>query len=126
MMNTNSRIVVIVILFILKLILGIWLTLAGKPYNGLLLTVHKLIALATVIFIGVTVHNLRTGVGLNTLELIAVITTGALFLAAIISGGLASTEKLAYPAIVLIHRIAPFLSILTTAATVYLLIFFKP
>jgi len=125
-MNTNSRIVVIVILFILKLILGIWLTLAGKPYNGLLLTVHKLIALATVIFIGVTVHNLRTGVGLNTLELIAVITTGALFLAAIISGGLASTEKLAYPAIVLIHRIAPFLSILTTAATVYLLIFFKP
>lgn len=120
-MSTDSRILVIVILFVAKLILGIWLTLAGKPYNGLLLTVHKLIALATVIFIGVTVYSLRTGVRLNTVELIAVITTGVLFFAAIISGGLSTTDKLAYPAIVLIHRITTFLSIVATAATLYLL-----
>ncbi|MBN1875271.1 MAG: hypothetical protein JXA33_13670 [Anaerolineae bacterium] len=120
-MNIYSRIVVIVILFVLKLILGIWLTLTGKPYNGILVTIHKLISLATVIFIGVAVYRLREGVGLNTVELGAVIVTGVLFFAAIISGGLASTETLAYPAIILIHRIVPFLSILATIVTLYLL-----
>jgi hypothetical protein len=42
-----------VILFLLTLVFGFWLSHAGKPYNGMLFNVHKLIALACVVFLGI-------------------------------------------------------------------------
>jgi hypothetical protein len=45
-----------------------------------------------------------------------------LFLATIISGGLLSTDKAMPTAILTMHQITPFLTVLTTAVTLYLLL----
>ena len=120
-MNTKSRIVVIAVLFLLKFLFGFWLNRTGKPYNVAILTVHKLISLATVAFIAIAVHRLRGDVGLSAAEISAIIVTGLLFLLAIVSGGLLSIDKPAHVAILLAHKVAPFLSILSTAVMFYLL-----
>ena len=40
------------------LLFGFWLGKAGKPYNGILFNIHKLIALGTVILTGVQVYKI--------------------------------------------------------------------
>jgi hypothetical protein len=59
---------------------------------------------------------------LGALELVALAIAGLLFLGTIVTGGLLSTDK-RMPAVVLtMHRIAPFLTVLSTAVTLYLLV----
>ena len=122
-MNTESRIVIIGVLFLLKFLSGVWLTRSGKPFSGPVSAIHKLVSLVTVGFIAITVNRLRGEAGLSTPELVASVITGFLFLLAIVSGGLVSIEKPAPAAILIVHRVTPFLAVLATVATIYLMAF---
>ena len=122
MSTSVSRIVVTGLLFLFTLVFGIWLSNAGKPYNSVLFNIHKLIALGSVIFIAVTVHQLRASVGIQTLTIGAIAITGLLFLALFVSGALLSIGKPDHVAILTIHRVAPLLAVIFTALTLYLLI----
>ena len=48
-----SRLLLPAILFALTLGFGLWLSLWGKPYNGLLFNIHKLLALGAAVLVGV-------------------------------------------------------------------------
>ena len=100
---------------------GYWLTRSGKPYNGLLFNVHKLIALAAVVlFVAVLVRTGRAA-ALGTGEVIAGVVTGLLFVGLFVTGALVSVEK-PMPAIVAtVHHILPYLALVSTAAILYLL-----
>jgi hypothetical protein len=99
---------------------GIWLTRSGRPYNTIVLTVHKLISVAAVVFLVVILRRMHKEVPLVAIELAGAVITGLLFLGTIATGGLLSAEK-QMPAIVLwLHRITPFLTVLSTAVTLYL------
>jgi hypothetical protein len=87
----------------------------------IVLTVHKLIALGLIALVAVTVNRLRRDAGISGLTLGAVIATGALFLAAIASGGLLSTDKPPHPAVRILHQATPYLSALLTAALLLLM-----
>ncbi len=50
MRTVDPRIIVTGVLFGLTLAFGVWLSQAGKPYNPVLFNIHKLTALAAVIF----------------------------------------------------------------------------
>jgi len=95
---------------------GFWLTRAGRPYNGVLLTFHKLIALAAVVFLAVTIYRLGRTAGLGAGQLTAVIAAGLCFVALIVTGGLLSALKVPPPAIRTAHHILPYLALLCTAA----------
>lgn len=107
--------------FIITLIFGFWLSWRGKPYNGLLFNVHKLIALGTVIFAGITVYQLLKDAnlvrGILLLLGIAAICVIALFT----SGALMSAGKGDYRVMKLVHNIAPVLGAFTMGFIVYLL-----
>lgn len=121
-MITKSRIVTIGILFILKFLFGFWLNRTGKPYNAIVLAIHKLISLSMLVLIILTANNPRGGGGLNTAQIVALVATIVLFVLAIATGGLLSTDK-SMPVIVsVIHKVTPLLSILSTATTLYLLV----
>ncbi len=121
-MAIDKRILTVVILFILKFIFGFWLLRAGRPYNSLLLTVHKLIALGTMVYIIFIANRVRLQTGLTTQALTSTIVTVVLFMIGIISGGLVSLDKIAPVSISIIHKVTPFLSAIATAITVYLVI----
>ena len=100
---------------------GFWLRRSGKPYSSLYLNIHKLIALAAVVFLVMTVTRLNQVARLNTLELTVCLIAALLFLLTIISGGLASIPKDLPAAISNLHHLLPWVTILSTVVTLYLL-----
>jgi hypothetical protein len=59
---------------------------------------------------------------LSAIEMTAVVVSGLLFLGTIISGGLLSAENSIPAAVSVMHQITPYLTVLSTAATLYLLL----
>jgi hypothetical protein len=103
----------------LTLAFGIWLSHAGKPYSSLLFNIHKLIALGAVIVTALTVYQARAAVTIGSFTLIAVVATGLLFVALFVSGALLSIGQPDSAAILIVHRVAPWLVIITAALTMY-------
>jgi hypothetical protein len=50
-----TKIIICGLLFLLTLASGVWVSHSGKPINVVIFTIHKLIALATVIVAATTV-----------------------------------------------------------------------
>ena len=101
---------------------GIWLTRSGKPYNGIVLTVHKLISLAAAVLLGIFIYRTHQVAPLRTVELAAGVVTGSFFLDAVVSGGLLSIGKPMPGVILTMHRITPYLTVVSAAVTLYLLL----
>lgn len=100
---------------------GYWLTRSGKPYNGLLFNVHKLVALAAVVLWIVMLVQAGRAAALGTVEVVTTVVAGLLFVGLFVTGALLSMEK-PMPAIVAtIHHVLPYLALASTAGTLYLL-----
>lgn len=108
--------------FVFIFLSGLLLSRHKRPLNSIVLTIHKLISLAAGVFLIVRVYQANQVVALSITGLAAAVVTGLLFLGTGIAGGLLSTEKPMPPAVWWIHRVAPFLTVLSTAVTLYLLL----
>ena len=111
------------IFFIFILISGFWLSHAGKPINVLALTIHKLISLATLVFLIVSVYRLNQTAPLSPVQMAACAITILFFIAMFATGGLLSAAKTMPEIIHKIHQVMPYLVILSTLATLSLLHF---
>ncbi len=107
--------------FLFIFVFGFLLSRAGKPYPTLLFNVHKLIALGALVYLGITVYNLHQAAPLTPAHLALVVFTGICFVVTIVAGGLLNIDK--SPAfLAVIHRFSPYLTLLSTAAVLYLLL----
>jgi hypothetical protein len=121
-MGTTLRTVGIAVAFVLTFVFGYWVSHQGKPYNAILFNIHKLIALAVVILFTVTLFRTGRPAGLGAVEIIASVVTGLFLVGLFVTGALLSTDR-SMPAIVLrLHHITPYLAVLSTAVTLYLLL----
>lgn len=119
--TTPFRIAGAVLLFLFIFVSGYWLSRSGKPYGVILLTFHKLIALAAFVFLAILLIQSHRVTALSGTEMVAGTISGLFFLGLIISGGLLSSDA-RMPALVLkLHEITPYLTVLSSAATLYLL-----
>ncbi|MGD1994535.1 MAG: hypothetical protein PVI59_15175 [Anaerolineae bacterium] len=120
-MNANQlRNIGTVSLFVTILLSGYWLSRSGKPYSGLVLTIHKLIAVGTAVLLAVAIIRSGRAGALGTAELITGVVSSVFFLSLVVTGGLLSSE-LQTPAVVSrVHQVAPYLTILSTIATLFL------
>jgi hypothetical protein len=110
------------LLYLLIFLSGIWLSRSGAPYSTMLVTIHKLITLAAMIFFGRIIYQIHKGAPLSTIEWTIVVVMGVLFIGTIITGGLLSTNK-PMPAIVLtMHKITPLLTVLSNGIMLYVLL----
>ena len=92
------------ILFLLTLVFGFWLSYVGKPYNGLLFNIHKLIALACVVLLGIQFSKTLQA---PDWQLIVLLVVSALCVIALFtSGALMSAGKLEYALMLTLHRVA--------------------
>lgn len=116
-----SKLFLPVILFVLTLGFGLWLSLSGKPYNGLLFNIHKLLALGAVILAGLQVYSLMSGPSpqgwLFVLIVVATLCAVALFA----SGAFLSIGNWNVQVLLNIHRIAIAMAIICVAAVITLL-----
>jgi hypothetical protein len=115
------KILVTVVGFVLIFLSGYWLNKSGQPFNVAVLAIHKLVAVATIVYVAVTVLRINKIAPLGQVEWIACIAAGVFFLLTIASGGWLSAVR-TMPAVVnTLHQVLPFLTALSTAAFLYLL-----
>jgi len=113
--TTQLRAIGAGLFFLFIFLSGIWLSRSGKPLNGLILTIHKLISLAAGVFLIITLYQMNHAAALGALELAAAVVTGLFFVGTVVFGGLLSTGK-PMPAVILrMHQVMPFLTVLSAA-----------
>ncbi|HSB00144.1 MAG TPA: hypothetical protein VLE49_05805 [Anaerolineales bacterium] len=116
------RFVNIGLFFLLIFASGYWLNHSGKPYGAILFNLHKLIGVGLFVFLIVRITQLNHTTPLSAVEWIACAVAALFFLATIVFGGLASVAK-PMPAIVsLAHKLFPYLTVLSTVFSLYLLL----
>jgi hypothetical protein len=86
------------------------------------LTIHKLIGLAAGVFLVMTVYRIHQVAPLGPVEITAIVVTVLFFAGTVTAGGLLSTGKPMSAAISTLHQITPYLTVLSTAVTLYLLL----
>lgn len=118
----SSRIIYVGLGLVLAVISGIALSNSGRPLNNGIFTFHKLIAVGTIILLGLSIKNLFKVVDFHALYLIVIMVTGLLFLTLVVSGALLSFDNLAVRSILRIHQIAPLLALLFLTLSIYLLL----
>jgi hypothetical protein len=128
---TLSKIAGTGLFFLFIFLFGFWLSRSGRPYSTILFNIHKLIALAAVIFLIVTVYRSSRAaslgpaqivtVGITALTVIGLFATGAL-ISIDAAGGLGNASQSTRTAIIMIHRVLPYLAVLSTSMTLYLLL----
>lgn len=116
------KFLVIGILFILIFGFGYWLSHGGKPYNGILFNLHKLIGLAAGVYLVITVIQIQRASPISSLGWAALGVTVLLFLVNVAAGGLISIEKPMPVVFSILHKVLPYLCLLSTAASMYLLV----
>ncbi len=118
---SQSQAIATGLLFFFTFGTGIWLSRSGKPFNAALLAVHKLVSLAAAALIGMAAYQHKSQATLSAAEIAGLVATALLFVLTVATGGLLSTGKPARAAISAAHRVAPFLTVLSTAVTLSLL-----
>lgn len=107
------------IVFILTVAFGFSLSNAGKPYNGILFNIHKLITLAGVILTVVQFAKLPQRLAPISLVALLLFLAVLCVIALFVSGALMSAGKLDYALMLTIHRVAPFVLVLALGLVVY-------
>ena len=120
MIAVPSNIVNAGLLLLFTLASGIWLSRKARPISAALLTVHKLIALGTVISAGFAIYRSRAGIA-GWQELAAAAFAAALVVSLFSSGALLSGKKKGQAPVLSVHRIAALLVTALAAATATIL-----
>lgn len=116
-----SRFVLPGALFLVTLLSGIWLVRFGRPLNAAIMALHKIAAVVTVILLSVAVYRLAGHASISAVEGIALAVAILMGLLLFVSGALLSFDKLALPALVVVHKVAPLLTAIAAATALYLL-----
>ena len=80
MSTVQLRVVGAGLCFLFVFLSGMWLSRSGKPFNSIVLTIHKLVSLAAAVFLVVTVYQIDQVATPSGTEVIAGVVTGLLFL----------------------------------------------
>ena len=108
------------IIFLLTLASGLWLSRTGKPLNIVIFTVHKLIALASVIFTGMAIYNLIKNIQIQFLIAALIVVVALCVLALFVTGALMSRDKPLNDNLLTVHKVAPFLVVISIVVTLYI------
>jgi hypothetical protein len=119
-MDPVARFVTPVIVFLLTLASGLWLSRSGKPLKTGSFTLHKLIALAAVVVTALQTYNTLTIPDVAPIIIALIIVIGLCVVALFATGALMSAEKPGYRSLLTIHRIAPLLAVVAGVTVIYL------
>lgn len=118
---TLSKLASTGIFFVFIFLSGFWLSRKGRPYSMLVITVHKLIALAAGVFLGLTIYRIHQVTPLSIVQIIAVVITVLLFAVNVAAGSLLSTNKAMPEVVSIINKFFPYLTVVSTGVMLYLL-----
>jgi len=121
MVAIQDRVLVVILSFFVIFVSGFLMSRSGKPFNGLVASIHKLLSLATVVFLVLLLMQINHLARLGMVEWVICAVAVLLIVAAIASGSVMMAVESA-PAAHLTHRIVPYLALISTAAAFWLLL----
>ena len=128
--TTQSKMIYTGAFFLFIFLSGFWLSRSGKPYNGLIFNIHKLIGLAAGIYLVRAVYMTHKDAPLSGVQWTAIVITILLFILTVAAGGLLSAiaegslknvGEAMLGAIELVHKVSPYVIVVATGVTLYLL-----
>ncbi len=99
--------------------LGFWLSALGKPYNGLLFNLHKLVALGAVVVLAIQTYNALRGADVPFVVIALTAVCVLCIIALFTTGALMSAGNLSHEPLLTVHRIALAALPLATIAMAY-------
>ena len=120
-MGILSRFLTPIIGFLVTVAFGLWLGKIGKPYNGILFNIHKLIALGTVILTSVPVYKTFKVIEPQSMLVISLIGISIFVLVLFASGAFLSIGYVKYETAKLVHNIALAGVVITAGSSMVLL-----
>lgn len=122
MSTVRFRVVIVGLSFLFIFLSGFWLSRTGKPYNGLIFTIHKLVGLAMGVFLIMTIKQVHQVAPLGPVEITAIVVTALFFAATVTMGSLLSIGKPMPTFISMMNKLFPYPTVLSTAVSLYLLL----
>ena len=119
--SMSNRIMITGVLYVVIFGFGFLLTRFGNPYSTVLLTVHKLASIAVVFVVYKSFSTVHQAAGLNSMLIIVGVITGIAFIGTVATGGLISIGGDIPQLVYSVHRVMPLLTVISTAACLYLL-----
>lgn len=118
---TVSKFILPIILFVLTVAAGFWVTKTGKPYNTGIFTLHKLLALAAVVLAAIAIAKFLKIAPAQPVIIALIVLAALSIIALFATGALMSIQKNVGSAWLLIHRIAPFILAGSIGISIYLI-----
>lgn len=122
---TATKFVLPIILFVLTLAAGFWVSKTGKPYHTGIFTLHKLLAFAAVVLASIAIAGIMKTASAQNLVIVLIVLAGLSVIALFATGALMSIQKTVSRAWLIIHQIAPFILAGSTGAAILLLLRIK-
>lgn len=120
---TMTKIFAVIILLPLIIVSGIFLRKKSRPYNNILFTLHKLLALAVIIFSIIVIRGALKNADISGYLFYLLILTAALLLFSLVTGALQSFEKEPPKIINTIHRVSSYTMFLIIPLSFILILF---
>ncbi len=120
-MHLTTKSIFSIILFVIMLIAGFWMSKQGKPYNAIIFNVHKLVALAVVVFLFFIFRDLLKQGEASSIAIVLLVILGLSIVALFVTGALMSGEKPLDKMLQLAHRISTATMIISIALSIYVL-----
>ncbi len=120
-MQLVFRLIISLFVFLIIILTGLWMNKSGKPYHLLVLTVHKLIATGFLVLAVYTIYRLQQTTPLQFLEFLVCAGMAAVFLSAIVTGGLLSTSRPMPSILSLLHKAFAYACVIITGVVIVLL-----
>lgn len=122
MISFGAKLIITIVLYILTLATGYWVSYSGKPMNVTLFSLHKLTALVAILSSGVIVVQRLKEVGMTGALVPMLIITVASILLLFITGAILSRGEEASFVILWVHKIVPYVAGTSLGISLYLLI----
>jgi len=119
---TTSKFLIPIILFVLTVAAGFWVTKTGKPYNTGIFTLHKLLALAAVVLATIAIVKLLKIAPAQPMIIALFVLAAMSIIALFATGALMSIQKNVGSALLLVHRVAPFVLAGSSVSAILLLV----
>jgi hypothetical protein len=116
----NNKFLIAGILLAGIVISGFVLSRTGRPFNGLLQAVHKLISLGTLIYLAVTLYRANRMAAFSPITIVVVSISAVFFIALFATGGIISAVKTPPAFVTLTHHVAPYVLAALTMGVLYL------
>ncbi|HNZ30263.1 MAG TPA: hypothetical protein PLB12_05635 [Candidatus Goldiibacteriota bacterium] len=117
----ENKVIYAIASYAVVIITGFVLSKYGKPFNTLVLTAHKLLALAAVVFMVIVIREHWAVFKGDMVSVTAAVFTGIFVTAMFATGAMLSFEKPAAKIVIAVHKALPYMILVTGAAVIYLL-----